>query len=220
MDRTKIEIGNNSNKIVGVMFGDVLRLSSVDRYTSIPVVKKENVAEHSFWVAFYAMVVNKVIVESFHVNDVSGVLLSYALMHDVSECVTGDIVRTFKYSSTQLKKSIKAAEDDIEKNFGGVINELFKPHRNLPEQEKEYVERVVKLADFMSLHAYMTRERNLGNAMITQFMLKMYEDLYIQYEQECDIECTKSYSNAFAQIKNVYKRMCDDRDFELKFTTK
>jgi len=155
--------------------GDVRRLSAVVRYSSIPISVPENVAEHSYWVSFYAMLIHSVMRPDDH--KIIGALALRALIHDLAECVTGDVVRTFKYSSVELKKAIDEAEEKIIRDFPPPIQWAYKTLPSLEVGNTRYVSSVVKAADFMSLHQYMMREWLRGNLQIRKYYLRMEDDL-------------------------------------------
>ena len=47
------------SKVLEAASGDVRRLSHVVRYSSIPISVPENVAEHSYWVSLYAILIHR-----------------------------------------------------------------------------------------------------------------------------------------------------------------
>ena len=65
-----------------LLTGSIHRMSHVNRYSSVPVNRKENVAEHSWFVAFYAYMIGKDLEAHQHEVDF-GELLSRALVHDL-----------------------------------------------------------------------------------------------------------------------------------------
>lgn len=88
-----------------VLAGETNRARFVERYGSFPHIHQENVAEHSFYVALYSLML-------WHETDgiaELGIVLSRALMHDIEESVTGDMLRAVKYSSKEMKKSMDDA---------------------------------------------------------------------------------------------------------------
>lgn len=141
-------------------------MSSVIRFSARKRVKDENVAEHSFHVAMYAMILadmekgfgNKVNTEK---------LLRSAIIHDLEESLTGDIIYDFKHSDKKLSQEIK--------RIGlGFYQNLMK---NLPKDiSKEYVElwenqkqmntiegKILFAADKLEALFYALEEISLGN---------------------------------------------------------
>jgi len=183
----------NWQEVVEIASGDVRRLSAVVRYSSIPVVAFENVAEHSYWVALYALMIHR----EMRPDDMKtiGAVVTKALIHDMAECTTGDVVRTFKYSSDELKQAINNAEDKIIENFPERIRDLYQTSHLLSGGNEGYVEHIVKAADFLSLHQYMRREVRRGNQEIGKFYSRMITDLENQvkkyYKPEIGVELGK-----------------------------
>ena len=173
---------------------DIKRLDFITRYSSIPVVHHENVSQHSYWVAFYALVIHKIIDGD---DNLTGTVLTAAIIHDLPEVYTGDIVRTFKYSSKSLKKEINKAEEYAILSFPHIIKELFTKSSSLHDNDDFYVKSVVKAADFVSLFNYMQREMSLHNSDILPFYQRMISDL----EQE--------KKETFIDLQPLYKEMIE-----------
>lgn len=169
-------------KVLDAASGDVRRLSYVDRYTSIPVNIKENVAEHSYWVALYSAMIHEAVEGSdFYLP----AILSHALAHDIVECVSGDLVRTFKYSTEELKAAVDAAEEKLAEGFSPVLKSVMgMAWRSIQDpSDKAYCKAVVKTADFVSLHQYMVREKMRSNLEISEFYDRMKVDLRMMGEK-------------------------------------
>ena len=151
-----------------LLTGPLHRVSHVTRYSSQPVILKENVAEHSFYVALYALMVAE------YLEDVSidiGTLLRRALCHDLDESVTGDFQRKFKYSHPELKETISkyggkfmcAMLEDYEKVVGDAI--YFDWHDAKDDTTEG---QIISVADYLAVVAYIIREHRLGNRYIQQ----------------------------------------------------
>jgi 5'-deoxynucleotidase YfbR-like HD superfamily hydrolase len=183
----------NWNDLISVSSGDIRRLSHTIRFSSIPVTYSESTAEHTFWVALYAVLIHNNLQQK--PDGILPSLLIHALTHDAPECVTGDVVRTFKYSSPELKNQIDEAENRlVEDLFPIAIKDLFKMiEQNLPSPESaKYVKDVVKAADWMSLFQFMRREAARHNFEIIPYFNGMIEDL-------------DSTAESFANASDPYK---------------
>ena len=189
-------------EVVETASGDVRRLSYVTRYSSIPVNIAENVAEHSFYVGLYSVLVHKCMRPND--DETIGAILLKSITHDLAECITGDIVRTFKYSSIELKSAIDKAEEKIINQFPlSVTNLLKKTQDILSDGNENYVKAVVKAGDFMSLHQYMIREVRRGNReIIHPFYMRMIEDL-----SETASDHKKSDNKEMCQLAGLYEEM-------------
>lgn len=173
--------------VVDASSGDIRRLASVWRYSSIPIVIPENVADHTFWVALYSAMIHTELQrlsssaqkKKYGKQSVFLAIMLNAITHDMAEAVTGDIVRPFKYSSAALKREVDIAE----KNMMGMrlptsvkeISWIAEATAN-KANASSYVEAVVKAADFLSLYQFMRREVLRGNTEIRDFVRMMVED--------------------------------------------
>jgi 5'-deoxynucleotidase YfbR-like HD superfamily hydrolase len=178
--------------VIKAASSDVRRLDHVVRFSSIPVAVSETVSAHSFWVCLYAVMIHRRLVAAFPGDEALGVeelsgfpehsILLHAMTHDLPECVTGDVVRTFKYSSADLKSEIDAAEEAMTERLPEELRSILEEvGESLGDGRRgEYVKAVVKAADFMSLFEYMNREWNRGNKEVTPFIARMVRDLEIQ----------------------------------------
>lgn len=156
---------------------EIQRADYVWRYGTIPVITPENLSTHSYAVTAYSAMIHR----SLNQNDplTLSACLMYAIVHDMVETKSGDIVRTFKYRSQDLKEAIDEAEKEVIKEFDPKVVDLFETSNLLADQcgKPELVKFIVKAADFMSLHSYMTRELCRGNYEILPFYGRMVSDL-------------------------------------------
>ena len=157
---------------------DIRRLDHVWRYSSIPVVHTENVAQHSFYVVTYAILIH----QQLRPNDSKLLtpVIFHALTHDMIESKTGDVVRTFKYLTQELKQEIDKAEELLIGKLDPIMSSLFKLTKDQmtgwsPEGH-QHIKDVVKAADFLSLFQYMRVEAIRGNAEIIPFYNRMIDD--------------------------------------------
>ena len=185
------------------------RLDYVWRYSSIPVLTKENVSTHSYWVAIYSILIHQKIAPKNY--DLLNACVMHALMHDYVEGVTGDIVRTFKYSSLKLKSAIDEAENEIIKSMDASAQMMFRLSDELLEKSgnAEYVKAIVKTADFISLYNYMTREYSRGNREILPFYERMISDLKMMWESSEAIKISVSPDELATEFnpKEIYEQL-------------
>lgn len=167
-------MSKSSSKWAGLIrasSGDVSRLDHVQRYSSIPVCFKESVSTHSFWVALYAVL----IVREFGADQIlQGQVALHGLTHDLEECVTGDVVRPFKYSSVEFRQAVDSAEEKMAQTLPDAVQSLLTDTR---KDNTSVVKAAVKAADFLSLFQYMRREAVRGNLEIIPFYNRMVSDL-------------------------------------------
>lgn len=160
---------------------DVRRLDYVIRYSSIPVSVPENDSTHMYWVSIYSMMVHRRLQGP---KELDALIMQHALTHDALECLSGDIVRTFKYSSEEFRQAVNRAEEGLASALPVEVRSLLDEVRqhitsfdHSMHWKGEYVKDVVKAADFMSLYQYMWREKKRGNSEIDPFFGRMIADL-------------------------------------------
>ena len=158
---------------------DVKRLDYVIRYSSIPSVYQESVSQHSYWVVLNSILIHKEIcANSVNSPSIELSILKKALIHDIGECVSGDLVRTFKYSNSDFKEAVDRAEQDmIDKYLPSSIKSLIQESMVGTTEDQKYVNSIVKAGDFISLFHYMNREHNRGNREIYPFVNRMKQDM-------------------------------------------
>lgn len=153
--------------------GDLRRLDHVIRFSSIPVVYQESTSQHSYWVSLYAALIHQ---EMGGKDDLIGPILLHAIGHDLRECVAGDVVRTLKYETHELKAEVDRAESLLSERL---LGERAKKFLLLMDSiaANPYIKAIVKAADFLSLYQYMRREALRGNIEIMPFYFRMCKDL-------------------------------------------
>jgi putative hydrolase of HD superfamily len=142
------------------------KLDRIVRFSAHMRIKDESVAEHSFHTALYAMILAD-LEEKFKNKIDKEKILKTALLHDLEESLTGDIIYGFKHTHASLTKQIKK----ISLKF---LEELLE---NLPkENAKEYIElwknqkdlntiegKIMLAADKLEGLIYSLNEFSLGN---------------------------------------------------------
>ncbi len=158
---------------------DVRRLDSVIRFSSIPVTFSESTATHSFWVALYSLMIWQSLAESAP-QEVPSLeeVLRHAVTHDLGESVGGDVVRTLKYSTPEMKREVDRAEDILVRKL--LPGEVKRTVLLGPDDD---VLAIVKAADFLSLWQFMRREAARNNFEIMPYYERMIKDLLAKEEE-------------------------------------
>lgn len=132
---------------------DVYRLKNVIRYNTRNKIKDESVAEHSFYVALFALK----ICDTFKIDDdIKQQCLIKALLHDMPEIELNDITHNVK-EALNLRPFLKQYED---KYFEQKYNQYYK----LMTVNNKLVDAIVIFADGLSVYQYSLNEVNLGNS--------------------------------------------------------
>lgn len=101
-----------------LLTGTPIRMRYVNRWSTSRVAFPENVAEHSYFVCLYAMMIARWWTSNSYGAENAdpdthaafiGTVLQRAVLHDIEEARTGDIHRPFKYSDPKLREAMKLA---------------------------------------------------------------------------------------------------------------
>lgn len=155
-----------------LLTGTPIRMRYVNRWSTSQVSFPENVAEHSYFVCLYAMFVARWVCdnhfEGSKMNSCSkraflGDVLQKAILHDLEEARTGDIHRPFKYSSPELKASMRNAGVIAAKQ---TLGPLVEPDASKDELLRLWLNskngslsgRIVRFADLMAVVAFSLQE--------------------------------------------------------------
>jgi len=140
------------------------RLNNLSRWNGIRRIKEESVAHHSYIVTLFA----RIIAESVFVSSDDRLMVTTkAIFHDWDEIITGDITHDVKYNDFNgeiLRNALDAfAKAAMKEKFNsGTRSEgLITGYSvgNIPK----YIEKIVKVADWLSMAFYLKMEVSLGN---------------------------------------------------------
>ena len=118
---------------------DPMRMHGIIRYVNRARIKDEDLAQHSYSVAYYCF---QIAMEFCIPDDIRNEAIAMAIIHDIGECFTSDLPHDVKYENPELKELCDKLEDKENPTISGTM---------------------VKLADSMSVEAYAEREISLGN---------------------------------------------------------
>lgn len=144
-----------------VMYGKITRLSHVFRYSAQPVIARESVAEHSFWTAMIGVTLSYEIGKP----EIAGSVALQSVVHDIEECMTGDLVRDMKYANPDFRKQIKEVEEKFVDNLLVDMGTTGKLLKSVWARAKDntWAGRIVQVSDALSVISFCTREYELGN---------------------------------------------------------
>ncbi len=148
------------------------RLAHITRYSSLPVLHRESVAEHTFFVSIKSYLIGMDLLHGGVIIDFEAVL-RHAIVHDIDEAFTGDIIRPFKYANPNLKTLMdQVTSESLRKNLentptGQNMFSDWCTSSNYPSLEHN----IVKVADLWSCVHYGYRELQLGNKFGTNIMV-------------------------------------------------
>lgn len=143
--------------------GTIVRMRYVHRWSTSRVHFPENVAEHTFFVAFYSLMICQWLKRTQRLNVDVGDVLTRAILHDVEEARSGDIHRPFKYSSPGLTEALqKASVVAASQVFEGMFSSDFdcQTMANWANNSKDATTAgcVVRFADFLGVLSFILQE--------------------------------------------------------------
>lgn len=179
--------GGEGVNIFKIITGRLSRMSYVNRYSSFPVNRRENVAEHSYWVAVIAHIIALELIEQGERVSVEHVL-KYALWHDVSEVVSGDVIRSYKHSNDAIREAMKDADEDNtyqlirNQDFGSTALEVLSCWK-YAKADTTLEGQIVAFADMAAVAFYCREEDRSGNRAIRGVLKEAYETWFSKYHE-------------------------------------
>jgi len=146
-------------------FAYLYRMRYIERWSLMRSTVKENVSEHSHSVAILAHALGVVNNRIFSGKVDPDRLAVYALFHETSEVLTGDLPTPIKYYNPEIKSAYKAIEAvACEKMLGMLPAELRPVYEPIVREElDEYEARLLKAADKLDALIKCIDEGKSGN---------------------------------------------------------
>ena len=164
------------------------RMKYIKRWQLMRSVREENIMEHSQSVAVLAHALVTVHNDVFNGNaDVLKTVL-YAMYHETSEVMTGDLPTPIKYYNRSIQGAYKELEKNAcEKIAGTLPAEMQKgiaPYILAEEDGVEY--KLVKAADRLAAYIKCLEELRSGNSEFSKAKKSIEEDLHARKMPEVE----------------------------------
>ena len=154
------EIARFVNKLRG--------LNHVERWNFTPHLRRENVAEHSLWVATFTAILAPA--------ESRAALVLAAISHDFEESITADLPALVKAHTPEWHAVVTIAEGELFGAAVGIeereIQDAFVGARKLSEESS-----VVKIADLFAALMYARMEIELGNTHFFRIEREMIKSI-------------------------------------------
>lgn len=184
------------------------RMKYIKRWQLMRSVREENIMEHSQQVAMLthalAVINNKVF--GGNANPERAVL--YAVYHECSEVITGDMPTPVKYFNHSIHDSYKSLEDSAcDRLLNTLPNELsaeLSPFVKPDAQSLEY--KLMKAGDRLAAYVKCLEELRCGNEEFAKAKKSIEEDLHSRNMQEVEYffeKFIKSYSLTLDELENI-----------------
>ncbi len=176
-----------------ILTGKPTRLRYIKRFSICPRVHEESVAEHSYYVAFIAMMIAEDLGKKGYPIDI-GKLLCRALVHDIDEVFSGDFIRMFKHDNSIINSAIDATSSKLTEKFFESYPAGDRLFKYWQESKGDDIEgQILAYSDFLSVVSYIWQELNAGNVIMKQQLseLRKFAELFAGYEYAFLNEYTK-----------------------------
>ncbi|MEG0754345.1 MAG: 5'-deoxynucleotidase [Angelakisella sp.] len=146
-------------------FALLSRMKHILRWGLMRNSVSENLSEHTLDVAYITHVLT-VLYNQNHPDSPldSGKAVLYALYHDCSEILTGDMPTPVKYRDLRLKAAYKAVEQEAQEQLLSRLPTALLPHFSPCFSPEGSYKVLVKAADKLSALIKCTEERKMGNS--------------------------------------------------------
>ncbi len=138
-------------------------------------------------------------------------LLSKALVHDLEECITGDIPRDFKHINLELNEHI---DEMAEQSFQKIIHDLFPGDELIwtkiwRDAKDDTIEgRTICFADFLSVISYIYEETRIARSLVLREQLTSLHEYYQMFATEK----FKMFKPLVEQVGEIMKEIFDGTD--------
>ena len=120
---------------------------------------RSDIAQHSFFAAWYSYMITKVIKWRGPVD----YLLLSALAHDLGETITADLIGPAKKHIIDEEKATAWIESKMAERMGQLWVEYCVAENNMSDKVFEDVEKITKAADLLDAVLHLKVEKRLGN---------------------------------------------------------
>ena len=138
----------------------------IDRWSLMRCTQRENVQEHSLQVAIIAHALTLIKNKYFGGELSPEKVALYAIYHDATEVLTGDLPTPIKYHSDEIRNAYQEIESNAVEQLLKLLPEDLKPdYKNLlliPNHEIDY-KKIVKAADSIAAYIKCLEEQAAGN---------------------------------------------------------
>ena len=147
-------------------FAFISRMKYINRWGLMRNVKEENVSEHSLEVAVIAHGLSIIQKKRLKMDVNPERTALYAIFHDVSEIITGDIPTPVKYYNSVIKSAYKEVELSASKRLLNLLPpDFIEEYQDIliPKEEDKQVWKTIKAADKISAYIKCIEEEKSGN---------------------------------------------------------
>ena len=172
-----------------LLVGRSIRLRYVHRYSTCRTIHKESVAEHAYYTMLYSRILGWWIEEEYGSTIDYAKLLFKGLIHDMEECITGDIPRDFKHSTKEMNETIEIYAGTM---FLKVVQEILEDSQEaarwhyawLNAKDDTLEGKIIAFADFLSVIGYVYEETWMTSSISLRENIESLRDYYELFDHE------------------------------------
>lgn len=158
---------HNEFNLARAVSGRIRRLHHIQRYSPVPVVKSELVSTHSWQMAMIGML----IAYDLDLGDEEVCeVVTRCVVHDISEAISGDIIRTYKHGTPEMEAACAEADNrntyEMTREFGRDVGDTVYLKWENAKDDTLYGD-IVRLADALCVCTYCAEEVRMGNQHLT-----------------------------------------------------
>lgn len=144
-------------------------LHRVLRYSTLPVHYQEDVAQHSWYVSFYALVIYELIREFDPDCEIDkGTLLERAIVHDLDEMISGDVHRPFKYADKDMKDSMTKVALRLLLKWQTEAQLPSTVYHSAVDAKSGIEGEIIRLSDMLSVASFTIENHKMGNTFVIE----------------------------------------------------
>lgn len=156
------------------------RMKYIKRWSLMRSTQEENIMQHSQQVAMLAHALTMIEKNIYHNRDIQlEKVLLYALYHESSEVLTGDLPTPIKYFNTELQTAYKNLEQLANAKLLQMLPKEFIPEmQEILHIDSDCIEgKIVKWADKLSAYIKCLEEKKSGNVEFKRAEESILQDL-------------------------------------------
>ena len=193
-------------------------LCYIERCSNTLHIRPYSVAQHSFYIALYAMIFADIENERIHENEVMGMdyvsnlydtseVMKKALLHDIEESLTGDILYPVHHDNKSFKETLdkvrdKCVNEEVFKELPKNVRKYYiKLWRTSKDTSKEGI--LVACMDKFEILMFAIQELDMGN----QAFRVIYNNAISIIEKEFNIP---SVNEVLRDIESKYSKTAFD----------
>lgn len=186
-------------------FALVSRMKYINRWALMKNTSNENLCEHSFEVAIIAHALCIIGNERLGRNYDADKAAVFALYHDFTEIITGDMPTPIKYKNDTLKTAYKNIERETAQSLVEYLpNDLKGEYEKIMLDIPDELKPIIKAADKISALIKCTEEMKMGNNEFKTAKQSTYEAIKKMNLPEANMfldEFMPSYSLTLDELK-------------------